>query len=252
MKNAASRFRQKRVCSVRSSCRKSLTRRSVPDRRPRAWAASLRARRAPRRARAAAAVSSCSRRVGLMRSLDDLAAVAAVADLGLDDTAGQLGGRALAHDHAGAQHRDAVGELLRLVEVVRRQQNRLPELAQVADRLPGRAARARVEAGRRLVEEDQLRVADQREAEVETPLPGRPRACARARPPSRRARRSRSPRRHRAAARSTPANTRRLSRTVRFGYSDDDWSITPMRSRHACRSLRVGAEHLDRPVVALR
>ena len=40
--------------------------------------------------------------------------------------------------------------------------------------LPGRAARRRVEAGRRLVEEDELRVADQRERDVEpAPLAAR-------------------------------------------------------------------------------
>ena len=43
----------------------------------------------------------------------------------------------------------------------------MPSAAQAADRLPGAAPRARVEAGRRLVEEDQLGVADQREPEVE-------------------------------------------------------------------------------------
>ena len=60
-------------------------------------------------------------------------------------------------------------ELLRLVEVVRRQQDRLAELAQRADRLPRGAPRGGIEAGRRLVEEDQLGVADEREAEVEPP-----------------------------------------------------------------------------------
>src|SRR5581483_11633820 len=107
-------------------------------------------------------------RVG--RALDDLAPVTAVADLRLAGAARELGRRALAHDDAVAQHGDAVGELLGLVEVMRRQQNRLAQRAQVEDRVPGGAARARVEAGRRLVEEDQLRVADQREPEVEAPL----------------------------------------------------------------------------------
>ena len=83
------------------------------------------------------------------------------------------------HDPAFAEHRDAVGELLGLVEVVRGQQDRRAERAQVADRLPGGAARAGVEAGRRLVEEDQLGVADEREPEVEPALlPARERAAA--------------------------------------------------------------------------
>ncbi len=51
-----------------------------------------------------------------------------------------------------------------------RQQDRLAELAQRADERPGVAARRRVEAGRRLVEEDELGVADERDAEVEPPL----------------------------------------------------------------------------------
>src|SRR3712207_7365490 len=51
---------------------------------------------------------------------------------------------------------EAIRELLRLVEVVRREQDRLAEAAQRANELPGRAARGRVEAGRGLVEEEQL------------------------------------------------------------------------------------------------
>src|SRR4051812_2996802 len=79
-------------------------------------------------------------------ALDDLLTVAAVADLGLDMAAGQVGGRPLTHDLAFAEDRDAVRELLRLVEVMRREQDRLPELAQVAHGLPRGAARAGVEA----------------------------------------------------------------------------------------------------------
>ena len=45
-----------------------------------------------------------------------------------------------------------------------------PEGADAADDLPGVAARARVEAGGRLVEEDQLGIADQRQGEVEAAL----------------------------------------------------------------------------------
>ena len=73
-------------------------------------------------------------------------------------------------DQAGADHRHAVGELLRLVEVVRRQEDRLAERAERADHLPGGAPCSRVEAGRRLVEEDELRVADERDPEIEPPL----------------------------------------------------------------------------------
>jgi hypothetical protein len=48
----------------------------------------------------------------------------------------------------------------------------LPSARSPVDHAPGRAARRGVEAGRRLVEEDQLRVADQAERDVEpAPLP---------------------------------------------------------------------------------
>src|SRR5205823_9415320 len=99
---------------------------------------------------------------------DDLAPVLAVADLCLR-RAGQVCRRAGRDDAPFTQDGDAVGELLRLVEVVRRQQDRLAERAQAADRLPGGAARGRVEAGRRLVEEDEVGVTDEREPEVEPP-----------------------------------------------------------------------------------
>ena len=95
--------------------------------------------------------------------------------------------------------RDAVGERLRLVEVVRRQQHGLAERLERADRLPRLAPRRGVEAGRRLVEEDQLGVADEREREVEPPLLAAGERCACARRPTPRARPARSSRRRRAA-----------------------------------------------------
>src|SRR5207248_6093672 len=74
------------------------------------------------------------------------------------------------HDLPLAQHRDAVGELLGLVEVVRGEQDGLAERAERADHLPRRAAGLRVEAGGGLVEEDEVGIADERDAEVEPPL----------------------------------------------------------------------------------
>src|SRR6476619_4984621 len=64
-------------------------------------------------------LAACQRLVGelvqaagrILRALDDQLAVPAVADLGLDGAARQVGRLALAHDHAVAQHRDTVGEL---------------------------------------------------------------------------------------------------------------------------------------------
>ena len=50
----------------------------------------------------------------------------------------------------------------------------MPSVAKAADRVPGPSASLRVEAGRGLVEEDELRVADEGEPEVETTqLPAR-------------------------------------------------------------------------------
>ena len=75
-------------------------------------------------------------------------------------------------DLAVPHDRDPVREALGLLEVVRREQDRLAEVAQRRDRLPRSPASLGVEARRRLVEEDELRIADEREPEVEAaPLP---------------------------------------------------------------------------------
>ena len=93
---------------------------------------------------------------------DDLDALAA--DLRLE-----LVGGAAGDDLAAVDDGDLVGELVGLLEVLRRQQERraLPHL--VADDVPHAQAAARVEAGGRLVEEQQLRAADERAGEVEPP-----------------------------------------------------------------------------------
>jgi len=59
---------------------------------------------------------------------------------------------------------------LGLVHVVGREQDRLAELFQVLDGLPGGPSGRRVETGRGLVEEQQLRVTHQPEREVEAAL----------------------------------------------------------------------------------
>ncbi len=66
-----------------------------------------------------------------------------------------------------AHHPDPVGQPLYLVEVMRGEQDGGPGLAQPGDHLPGIPPGVRVEAGRRLVEEQQLRVADQGKGEVQ-------------------------------------------------------------------------------------
>jgi hypothetical protein len=76
-------------------------------------------------------------------------------------------GRALGDHAALRDHDDAIGELLRLVHVVGGEEDRLAELAEPLDQLPRLAARRGVEAGGRLVEEDQLGVAADPERDVE-------------------------------------------------------------------------------------
>ena len=233
VKNAASRLRQKSSCSVRTSCRNSLIRRSAPGRRPRASGARTSSPSSSSPRASASAVSSCRRRVGSVRALDDLLAVRGGSGSRSRRRRRSARRRALAHDHAVAQHGDPVGELLGLVEVVRRQQDRLAERAQVADRVPRCAARARVEAGRRLVEEDQLGVADRARARGRGAAAGRPRACARARRASPSGRRARSPRPGRAASRSS--RRRRAGSRARSasGRATTTGASTPIRSRHA-------------------
>ena len=84
--------------------------------------------------------------------------------------------RALRDDLAGGDDRDPVGEAFGLLHVVGREEDRLAEVPQAGDDLPGGAARGGVEAGRRLVEEDQLGVADQRQSRRPAAGAGRRRA----------------------------------------------------------------------------
>ncbi len=74
----------------------------------------------------------------------------------------QLAGRAQRDDLPLVDDRDPVAEPLGLVHVMGREDDVRPPFAQVADHVPELAARLRVEARRRLVEEQELGVADQR------------------------------------------------------------------------------------------
>src|SRR5918996_898953 len=103
----------------------------------------------------------------LLRVDDDLVSVPAEADLDGGVGREEVPRRAGADDVAPGEDRHAIGEALCLLHVVRRQQDALAERAQVADCLPGLPSRGGVEAGGGLVEEDELRVADEREREVE-------------------------------------------------------------------------------------
>ena len=79
----------------------------------------------------------------------------------------QLPRRALGRHQAVVDDPDAVGELVGLLEVLRRQEDRRALVVQLADLLPDRRAAGGVEAGGRLVEEEDARLVDQRRAEVE-------------------------------------------------------------------------------------
>src|ERR1044072_7572437 len=77
------------------------------------------------------------------------------------------GGRPGGDDPAAGEDRDPIGEALRLVHVVGGEKDRLAEITQAGDRLPGLTPGGGVEAGRRLLEEEQLGGADPRHADVE-------------------------------------------------------------------------------------
>ena len=83
------------------------------------------------------------------------------------DAAFQLVGGPLGHQLPAIEHRDPVGKLVRLVQVLRGEQDRDAAGDEVADDLPHGVAAARVQAGGRLVEEDDAGVADQGHREVE-------------------------------------------------------------------------------------
>src|SRR5262249_59469410 len=70
-------------------------------------------------------------------------------------------------DAAAVDHDDSVGEALGLLHVLRGEQNRRPGLDELLDEEPEVVARPRVEAGRRLVEEQDGWTGDQAGADVE-------------------------------------------------------------------------------------
>src|ERR1039457_61152 len=82
----------------------------------------------------------------------------------------ERGGRSLFDDLAAGDDGDPVGELLRLVHVVGSEQDRGAQAGKPSDDLPGAAPRARVETGRRFVEEKDPGVPDDAEGEVQPPL----------------------------------------------------------------------------------
>ena len=81
----------------------------------------------------------------------------------------ELGEGAVGDDPALVQDRDPVGELLRLVQVLRGEQDGHPLSGQVLDGLPDLQASLRVEPGGGFVQVDHRRVADQAHRDVEPP-----------------------------------------------------------------------------------
>src|SRR3954452_4831068 len=122
-------------------------------------------RLAARERRARELVQQRGRVLGLAR--DDLARLVAPRHAVARGARAERGRRPLGDEPPLLDDRDAVAERLGLVEVVRREQDGLAEVLQRAHDVPRRAASGGVEAGRRLVEEDQLGVADEGEREVE-------------------------------------------------------------------------------------
>ena len=148
---------------------------------------------------------------------------------------------------------DAVGQRLGLVQVVGGEQHRGAELAQRPDQRPELAARLGVEAGRRLVEEQQRRPADDAQRDVEpAPLAAGERLAARL-SPSRSARPARGPRRGRAGRGSRRPAPAPSPGTVSWLSPELDCSTMPSCAfQRRPPSRRVLAEHADLAGVAAR
>src|SRR5207244_473065 len=80
-------------------------------------------------------------------------------------------GGPLGHQPPPIEHRDAVGEVVRLIQVLRGEQDCDATGREVADNLPHGVTTARVQAGGRLVEEDDARFADQGHRQAEPAPP---------------------------------------------------------------------------------
>jgi hypothetical protein len=90
-----------------------------------------------------------------------------VFDLGRRDQLLEFGEGAVHDDSTPVEDRDPVGESFGLVEILRREQYRRAVLGEFLDGLPHLDAPLGVEPGRRLVEEDDLRIPDEAHRDVE-------------------------------------------------------------------------------------
>ena len=107
----------------------------------------------------------------VVRSTCELLAVAAPSNLGLaGHRARELVRAAVGDDAAAREDQDAVGELFRFVEVVRREQDRrVFQIREPTDQPVEVPPRLGIEAGGRLVEEEQLRPSDDPDRDIESP-----------------------------------------------------------------------------------
>ena len=149
------------------------------------------------------------------------------------DRGDQLARRAERDDLAVVHDRHAVAQPLGLVHVVRGQQDRPAGLLELLDEIPELPPRLRIEAGGRLVEKEQLGIADERAGERQPLLlPARERADARRRA-SPRAARARSPRPAPGPDRRSCGTGAASRRTVSLSESCVSCSWMPSRWRSA-------------------
>ena len=107
----------------------------------------------------------------------------------------ELARRPLGDDLRLVHHHQAIAELLRLVHVVGRDDQRRAPLLQPVQAVPEEMARLGVKAGRRLVEDDQLGLVDERAGDRQPPLHAARERLDLVRWPARRAARTRAARR---------------------------------------------------------
>src|SRR5258708_35966972 len=88
-------------------------------------------------------------------------------DVPARDTALQFLGAALGYQASVIEDPDLAGELIGLVQVLRGEEYRHSGSGEVTDDLPHRVPAARVEPGRRLVQEDQSRVTDEGHGKIQ-------------------------------------------------------------------------------------
>ena len=153
--------------------------------------------------------------------------------------------RSLGDDLPARQHRQPIGEVLRLVHEVRREEHGLAEFGEALDDVPRGMAGAGIEPGGRLVQEQQFGVTGERDRDVEAALLPAGELEYAGVAPSSLARPARSPRRRVAGSGSSRCRARSSRCTERYGSTPVDCSTMPIRSVEGLLvSRRVVTEHL--------